>query len=1441
MNFKNIIIITTSFLFGVNQLQLNEQTVIDFELSNSLVHKVNMEIGSIDFKESNIENNKFLHLNIQGYHFSKKIGHPELPQIHRLIEIPQNATPRIEIIDFELTEYHISDFSQINQIFPVQPSLAKNQTIEDVDFEFNQQIYSTNRFQNNNIVDLEIKGQMRAVRLANLIIKPMDYNPTTGVIKVYKNIEFNIHFDGADLERTEKLKQKYFSPYFENNYKQIHNYQELQTREDLTTYPITYVILANSVFQGHLDEFIEWKTQKGFHLEVAYTNEIGSNTESLKAFVQNLYNYPSIGVSPPSFVLLVGDAAQLPTFSGNTGSHPTDLYYGEYTNDYLPEIYYGRFSAENPSQLTAQIEKTIEYEKYEMPDPSFLEEVVLIAGVDGSYASTYGNGQINYGNEYYFNSSNDIVSNTYLYPESGEGWVSQAIRDNVSNGAGFVNYTAHGWEGGWADPSFSVSDVPYLNNASKYPLMIGNCCITNQFESTTCFGEALLREPNKGAQGYIGGSNNTYWNEDFWWGVGSGSISANPTYNQSGAGAYDGVFHSFEPSFSNWFTSNSALMVAGNLAVVEAGGASSYYWEIYHLMGDPSVSTYLGIPTVNNVSYNSFITLNETSIEISAEPYSYVGITKDGILIGNGLIEVDGSSSINLFGDLTPGEAQIVVTGQNLQPFFGTFEIGTAEGPYIILDSYNFDNTLNENPIIFGNIVEMSFSLMNIGIESTNNLSISLSTENQFITILNGEGSLNNISPSSLNSVNGFSYQVAENIPNEHSVEFNLTIQSNTNIWNEHFIVTANSPEIVINNFQINNLEIHNPGEMASYTFTIQNDGNSPINYPVADINLNDGFAEVLNITTDNAYYLDINETMNIIVEITANANTPPGHIINGYLNISTLSVEGFLNSLPFSFIVGNPPSENVNIEIFTDGYGSETSWVIQDISGNTIESFNDGNLENSTTYNWDVNLEYGDYTFIIYDSYGDGICCGYGVGYYSVTVSGEEVVSGGEFISEEATLFSVGPNELLNPPQSLNVEIAGSACESILISWEDPEMDEAGSDDDGSTVLEPGMECDGCDTESCIYDCELQCVSEETATSWVGDGYCDDGTYGMYLDCEFFNNDGDDCAENPYHLQNKPFYYAPNMYRDLTGYNLYKNGQLLTSTPSTQYSDSQIQIGNEYCYSIQAVYTNGVSSSIGPNCILAEIEFIAGDLNDDGFINVIDIVQLVNYVLNINVPEPHQYEAADLNNDDVLNVVDIVQLVNLILDSTLLKSESKLSFDIHQSLNNIKIISESNIAGFELHFNSEIEEFNHSIEGWEFYFNKEKLLGVNLEGIETNEIKLPLSSDYSIVSNIIVDWNLNSGTKEVILIPEDYKFQSIYPNPFNPVTTIPFAIPVDSQIKIDVYDLRGNHIDQLVNQNYNAGFHQIIWSPNNISSGLYFIQFQTPTYISKQKVIFIK
>ena len=185
-----------------------------------------------------------------------------------------------------------------------------------------------------------------------------------------------------------------------------------------------------------------------------------------------------------------------------------------------------------------------------------------------------------------------------------------------------MNYTAHGWESGWADPEFDVTDANNMTNNGKYPTMIGNCCLTNAFDTGTCFGEALLRKSNGGAIGYIGGSDVTYWNEDYWWGVGSGSITSNPSYNNTGPGTYDGIFHDNGEDY--WAVVNSAIIFLGNMAVVEANGMDDYYWEIYHLMGDPSLSTYLGMPYENDVSYAPFINIAVDEVTVYAPQYSYV-------------------------------------------------------------------------------------------------------------------------------------------------------------------------------------------------------------------------------------------------------------------------------------------------------------------------------------------------------------------------------------------------------------------------------------------------------------------------------------------------------------------------------------------------------------------------------------------------------------------------------------------------------------------------------------------------------------------------------------------------------------------------------------------------------------------------------------------------
>ena len=136
------------------------------------------------------------------------------------------------------------------------------------------------------------------------------------------------------------------------------------------------------------------------------------------------------------------------------------------------------------------VTKTIDYEKYNFQDPSFLSNVVMISGVDANMASLYGNGQINYANTYYTNTSNGINSNTYLYPSSGDS--SAQILQDINSGCSFANYTAHGSGQGWVAPSFTCTDVHSMTNIGKPALMIGNCCQSNRFNDPECFGEALL-------------------------------------------------------------------------------------------------------------------------------------------------------------------------------------------------------------------------------------------------------------------------------------------------------------------------------------------------------------------------------------------------------------------------------------------------------------------------------------------------------------------------------------------------------------------------------------------------------------------------------------------------------------------------------------------------------------------------------------------------------------------------------------------------------------------------------------------------------------------------------------------------------------------------------------------------------------------------------------
>ena len=128
----------------------------------------------------------------------------------------------------------------------------------------------------------------------------------------------------------------------------------------------------------------------------------------------------------------------------------------------------------------------------------------------------------------------------------------------------------------------------------------------------------------------------------------------------------------------------------------------------------------------------------------------------------------------------------------------------------------------------------------------------------------------------------------------------------------------------------------------------------------------------------------------------------------------------------------GNPPTDclsgDISLSITFDNYPEETAWTLKNSSGTTVASasYSTSNPDGSTVNETFTGLAVDDYTFTITDAYGDGICCSYGSGSYSLSSSAGSFQTGGSFGSSEATPFCIesgsgGDTEAPTAPTSLS------------------------------------------------------------------------------------------------------------------------------------------------------------------------------------------------------------------------------------------------------------------------------------------------------------------------------------------------------------------------------------------------------------------------------------
>ncbi|MBO4645959.1 MAG: T9SS type A sorting domain-containing protein [Bacteroidales bacterium] len=893
---KQKLILITCFLLAVCQIHAQSHRILR-NTSDGITLKV--QVGELQASEIQTADGVFSRITLDGAaQGTENIGKPELPIIIKTIEIPVCGELHVTATAGNIRTLTAEEAGIGHDIYPTQPLYHKSYT-GDRPFVKDEATYRTNAAYGMPLAIVNKAGIARDVCMADIVISPIQVNPVTKAVTIYEDITITVTYDDVDMAATRELKLKYGSSEFGRPAQLVNTIESAQLRDALSTRPVKMLIIANDIFNGQLDAFADWKRRKGFLVEIAYTGTIGTTTTAIKNYITTLFNNATDDNPAPTYVLLVGDQAQIPTYSGQSmNSHITDLYYFTILgNDDVPDCYWGRFSAQNTSQLTPQIDKTLKYEQLTMgSDLSYLDRCLLVAGNDGGSSGDYGYSHANPAMHYFednYSATFFTTTDSYYNPHASSD--DATIRTKLSNGTGYANYSAHCSSAGWADPAFTTSHISSLNNTGKYGFLVGNCCQSNKFEESECFGEAIMRATNKGAVGYIGGTDYTYWDHDYYWAVGvrNGNLSTSctncnlTTYDANNLGAYDKMCHTHGEAFTNWNVTQGSINYAGNMAVHAKYGASNsyvkYYWEIYELMGDPSVMPWLGQPADMTIRIDNNAPVNNTYEALdgtttftvsTGAPYSYVALTRNLTLITAVLTDGNGNCTLT-FPAMSAGETyELAASAQNYKTTFTTINAMAGEGARVTITDVAVTNNTQATA---GAHLTLDVTIENRYPDAATNTRITAATTSSQITLTDLQEQVGTVNSGDVRTLNAaFALNVSTAIADGDiaPIEFTVSYLSNGNAETTTYTYNLELVDALL--------------AYVSDSYTIVNGNNDNIIDPGETVNLT--------IIDENAGHAT---AQNVVSELSTYYPLTP--IINGSINIGTMNPQGQCSS---SFII---------------------------------------------------------------------------------------------------------------------------------------------------------------------------------------------------------------------------------------------------------------------------------------------------------------------------------------------------------------------------------------------------------------------------------------------------------------------------------------------------------------------------------------------------------
>jgi hypothetical protein len=795
---------------------------------------ITYKIPEVNIRNISNETGLYYRLSLPGHVSSPDPGKPELPVFSRLISIPEGATYKISITGVETKTLRPARKRIRGILYPAQESRVKSEQAVKPAFRIDRNIYSKNDVIPSDTVTIIPVGKARNVNLSSLNISPVRYNPKSNSLEIITSMKVLITFIS-----TEATFSTLSLPSSGSLSKGILNLSK-DLIPGFTDKPVGMVILTDTAFKKQIGPYIKWKTQKGFRVKVLYKGISGNTYTELRDTLALIYRSAGVENPPPDYLLIIGDVSRVPYYGMGTSGNVTDMYYGEFdgSGDYLPEMYIGRIPARDTAEVRMALRKIIQYEKFEFEGTNlFHSHALATTGLDPEHA-VYMNGQIRYPVTNYFTAANNISETHFYHQQMNLTQQKDSIIRLINSGTSFINYSGHGDNSGWLHLNIKTADTSLLKNTNMYPVIISNACKTSQFHLVNSFGSRMVLEKNRGASAFIGCSNDSYWNEDYYWAVGVGDITEYPAYGSKGPGIFDRLFHTNDEPPSEWYFSLGQINYAGNLSVTASPTVwKKYYWETYNIVGDPSMIPVIGTPKQFDFTLPDTLPRGIRSLSMVLEPFAYIGISDFNHLWDASYSSKSGAVTL----DIPATESDsclIVVTGQNRYPLTKTVRFADINKEYLNLDSVWINDILgnNNNRADFGETIDLSAAISNRGATDADDVRALIFSESSLINVENDSIFVGELTAGSgINIPAGLQILISDDVPDMSIASVELRLKSGASEKRYMKDIIIHAPALRIMSFVVDDTEsgngdhIADPGESFRIVFKILNEGSSDI------------------------------------------------------------------------------------------------------------------------------------------------------------------------------------------------------------------------------------------------------------------------------------------------------------------------------------------------------------------------------------------------------------------------------------------------------------------------------------------------------------------------------------------------------------------------------------------------------------------------------------